>query len=295
MAETVASDPLQTRLGLNVPYEWWPAGPLLKSFEAAGFGWTQVPAPPAALLAHPRDCSTHARAAGLAIATTSLEAVVHGPGGLLLGSPRADRAFEGLLAYAAEAGARQVVYHACDLPDTPGSEDLQLAETRSLARMALRAEALGVTIALENLAPVYPGPEALSHTPMTLRSLVRRVSSPAVGICLDLGHAHIVADLRHAGVEQLAEPALDAVTLFHLHDNLGARRGRGERAELDPLRLDLHLPPGRGLVPWERLGPLLRRHDAPLLLEVHPPYRQDPSLLFERTRALLGQRRPIAA
>jgi sugar phosphate isomerase/epimerase len=75
-------------------------------------------------------------------------------------------------------------------------------------------------------------------------------------------------------------PVLDSVTLFHLHDNLGARRGGTSPPELDPLRLDLHLPPGRGSVPWQRITPLLAAHDAPLLLEVHPPHRSPPGDLF---------------
>ncbi|HEX2436029.1 MAG TPA: hypothetical protein VHI76_05180 [Solirubrobacterales bacterium] len=76
---------MNCRLGLGVPTEWWPSGPLLKSFEAAGF----------------------------------------------------------VLAYAAEIGASHVVYHAHALPDSPANEDLLLAETRSLARFAARAERLG--------------------------------------------------------------------------------------------------------------------------------------------------------
>ena len=34
---------LSQRLGLSVPYEWWPSTPLLKEIEAAEFGWVQVP------------------------------------------------------------------------------------------------------------------------------------------------------------------------------------------------------------------------------------------------------------
>ena len=30
------------RLGLSVPYDWWPAAPLLKEIEAAGFRYVQV-------------------------------------------------------------------------------------------------------------------------------------------------------------------------------------------------------------------------------------------------------------
>jgi hypothetical protein len=44
------------------------------------------------------------------------------------------------------------VYHACALPDAPESEDALLFEARSLAFLSLRAERLGVTVAIENLA-----------------------------------------------------------------------------------------------------------------------------------------------
>jgi sugar phosphate isomerase/epimerase len=291
----VTSNPLEGRLGLNVPYGWWPAASLLKGFEAGGFAWAQIPSPPGEILSSPRECLAHARAAAAALDTTGLEAAVHAPGGLRAGTRGGDRAFEGLLAYAAEAGAGIVVYHARDLPDEPESEDLQLAETRSLSRLAVRAEQFGTTITLENLAPFYPGPEHLSHTPMVLRSLVHKLSSPAVGLCLDLGHAHIVSDLRHSDVGQLIEPVLDTVTIFHLHDNLGARRGVGAAPELDPLRLDLHLPPGRGTLPWPDIAERLRTHPAPLMLEVHPPHRGTPERLHSAASEALGALQPVVA
>jgi sugar phosphate isomerase/epimerase len=178
-------------------------------------------------------------------------------------------------------GATRVVYHAANLPDEPASEDARLAETRSLAALATRAERLGVIIALENLAPVYPSPDSLSFTPMILRTMAKRISSPAVGLCLDIGHANIVAQLRRTDPLDLIEPALDRAVLFHLHDNLGARRDDPGSPELDPLRLDLHLPPGRGNVPWDRIAPLLaRKAGAPLVLEVHPP-RPSAAHLYE--------------
>ena len=224
-----------------------------------------------------------------ALATTGLEPVVHAPSGLRLGARDADRAAEGLLAYAAQIGATHVVYHACDLPDAPESEDALLFEARSLAALSLRAERLGVTIAIENLAPVFPGPEPLSASPMVLRGLANRIGSERLGICLDLGHAHIVAERRRTSLEALIEPVLDTVTLFHLHDNLGARwQPSGAESGVDPLRLDLHLPPGRGTLPWGRLAPTLAAHEAPLMLEVHPPYRPRAEELYRSTKELLS-------
>ena len=148
--------------------------------------------------------------------------------------------------------------------------------------LADRAERLGVSIAIENLCPVFPGPETLSATPLFLRSIVRRISSPALGLCLDVGHANVIASRRHSDPLELIEPALDATILFHIHDNLGARHGRDSRpAGIDPLRLDLHLPPGRGEIPWSRLAPLLKRVEAPLMLEVHPSHRRAASALYD--------------
>jgi sugar phosphate isomerase/epimerase len=264
-------DPTE-RLGLSIPYDWWPAAPILKEIEAAGFSFVQVPSPPASVLEHPRDARRHAAALSEALGTAGLRPVLHGPGSVRAGTRHGDRALEGLVSYAAEVGASRIVYHAANLPDEPASEDGRLAETRSLATLAARAERQGVIIALENLAPVYPAPDALSFTPMILRTMVKRISSPAVGLCLDIGHANVVAGLRHTDPLELIEPVLDRTVMFHLHDNLGARRDHTDSPELDPLRLDLHLPPGRGTVPWERIAPLLgRKNGAPLVLEVHPP------------------------
>jgi sugar phosphate isomerase/epimerase len=282
------SDPLAGRLGLSVPHEWWASAPVLKSYEAAGFSWVQLHAPPASVLSVARLTTTHASAAAEALGTTTLRAVLHAPAGLRAGSKQGDRAFEGLLSYAAELGASHVIYHALALPDRRGSERALVSEARSLSRHARVAERLGVSIAVENLAPLYPGPETLSAIPATLRGLVLRVGSPAVCICLDLGHLHITADLRNTSVELLCEPALDHVGVFHVHDNLGARwRTSEDKLGVDPLRLDLHLPPGRGTLPWGRLAGPINEHHAPLICEVHPPFRPRSNALAEIAREAL--------
>ena len=201
-----------------------------------------------------------------------------------------DRAFEGLLTYAAEAGASQVVYHALAVPEVPATQAALADEARSLRTFASLAERLEVTIALENLAPLYPGPETLSANPLSLRGLVQRVGSERMALCLDIGHAHVIADQRHTWIENLCEPVLDLVSLFHVHDNFGARRRRtGEELGVDPLRLDLHLPPGRGTLAFERLAPLLAAHDAPLVLEVHPPHRPRAGELASAARRSAGR------
>jgi sugar phosphate isomerase/epimerase len=282
-----ASDPV-SRLGLSIPYDWWPAAPMLKEIEAAGFTFVQVPSPPPSVLVHPRDAHRHAAALSAALGTAGLRTVLHAPGSVRAGTKQGDQAIEGLLSYAADVGASHVVYHAANLPDEPASEDGRLAETRSLASLAGGAERLGVIIAMENLAPVFPSPDALSFTPMTLRTMAKRISSPAVGLCVDVGHANVVAGIRRTDPLELIDPVLDRTVMFHLHDNLGGRHGDPGPPEIDPLRLDLHLAPGRGTVPWQRLAPLLaRKNGTPLLLEVHPP-RPSAASLFEAAVAAVA-------
>jgi sugar phosphate isomerase/epimerase len=289
-AEAAAGEPLADRLGLTVPHEWWPSAHLLKSYEAAGFSYVQIDGPPLSVLSDPRLCTKHAIAVHEALATTGLAPVLHAPAELRLGTAEGDRAMDGLIDHAAEIGAGQIVYHALALPDEPASEDRRRFEVRALARAARRSADLNLRIAVENLAPLYPGPDALSANPMSLRGLVNRLDSDGVGICLDVGHAHIVAELRRTSLDRFIEPVLDAVTLFHAHDNFGARRGDAHTDALgvDPLRLDLHLPPGRGSLPWHTVGPLISGHRAPVVLEVHPPYRPRAAELREDAALLIS-------
>lgn len=288
-------DRLSSRLGLNVPHEWWPSAPMLKEIEAAGLAWVQLPSPPASVLADPRNCIRHARSAATSLGGTRLRRVLHAPVDLQVGESAADRALAGAISYAAECGAEIVVYHACAIADGRGSENRLLAESRSLAAIAPTAERLGISIALENLCPVFPGPETISANPLAVRALARRISSPAIGLCLDIGHANVIAGLRRTLLTRMVEPVLDAVVLFHVHDNLGARwRAVDQRPELDPLRLDLHLAPGRGTIEWGEINASLLAHEAPLMMEVHPP-RAAPRELADaaRTTLALSSRRRV--
>jgi sugar phosphate isomerase/epimerase len=281
-------DPPGNRLGLNVPYEWWPGEAFLAEIEEAGFGWVQIPAPPSSVLSDTRNCIRHAGAVAAALHETGLRAVLHAPGDLSAGDRTSDRALAGALSYAAECGAEQVVYHAQMVFEGRGAEDRLLAETRSLAVLCRTAERVGVGLALENLAPVYPGPETVSANPLAVRALVRRLDSEAAGLCLDVGHANVIAGLRRTSLHRMLAPVLDVASMFHVHDNLGARwRASDQRPGLDPLRFDLHLAPGEGTIDWAGTGALLASHDAPMLLEIHPP-RARPAELAAGTRAELG-------
>jgi sugar phosphate isomerase/epimerase len=275
---------LSSRLGLNVPYEWWPRAAALKAVEAAGFHWVQVASPPVEVLADRRNAVLHARALRRSLEVTTLNTIVHGPTDLRLGSSLHNRAAEGLLEHAHELGASHVVLHALDVRETGAASE---HEERALKLLGRWADGFDLVVCVENLCSTYPGPVKVSHDPHAVQALVRRCDSPAVRMVLDIGHANVVADREGLDVVELIEPVLEDVALFHVHDNLGARRRGAEGFLFDPLRLDLHLPPGIGSVPWRALAPALARHRAPLMLEIHPDWRSSALLLRQQSEAAL--------
>jgi len=94
------------------------------------------------------------------------------------------------------------------------------------------ARAAGVRLLLENI--ISPGTRVAA-----LMALLDEVD-PAreVGLCVDLGHAHV-----DGGVLEELQAALPRLAHLHVHDNDGCS--------------DQHLPPGAGTIPWERVLALL--------------------------------------
>jgi sugar phosphate isomerase/epimerase len=266
------------RLGINIARGHWPTPAALKAHEACGFAWVQVHTPPKAMLADRKKCLRHAGALRETLSTTALRLVIHAPDDLSAGTFDHDRAFEGLIAYSAAAGAELIAYHGLNFAGSGASAERRLAdrvvaEERSLRSFAAQAADFGLTIAIENLAPVHPSPPRLCHDPVRVRDLVRTLDSHAVGMLLDVGHAHITCSQKGRDLAEVMHAVAGDVALFHLHDNLGARRAELVHPGVDPLRLDLHLAPGAGTLPWERIVPALREHRAPLMLEVEPSHR----------------------
>lgn len=277
------------RLGIDQPAGWWPTAPRLKSYEAAGFAFVQVKLPSRALLATPKSVDRHAGALRENLRLTELRLVIHAPDDLLAGTAEHDRQLRAALYYASLAGAELLVYHGARVPAAaPDAPERLRDEERSLRRVLAHARTCGVRLAIENLAPVYPGPALACHDPGVVAALVRRLGSEQAGMCLDLGHAHITSGLAARELPAVIEPLLERVILFHVHDNFGAWPDGQRAGSIEPGRLDLHLPPGAGSIPWAALAPLLAAHPAPLQLEVHPGLRPEPATLAVVARELLG-------
>jgi sugar phosphate isomerase/epimerase len=285
-----------TVLGIDQPAGQWPTVPRLKAYEAAGFSHVQVRMPPRSVLGDPSALGAHARGLREMVDLTGLRLILHAPDDLLAGSRVHDRQLEGGLEYAALSGAELLVYHGAAVPlGGAGCGERLEAERRSLRRRVSRAATLGVRLAIENLAPTYAGDAALvSHDPRRVGELVRALDTDLAGVCLDLGHAHIVACLAGCPIAELIEPVLDEVILFHAHDNHGGRTTGQWAGSIEPVRLDLHLAPGAGSLPWAEVAGLLATHAAPVQLEVFAPGRPEPGTLAVLARELLGRRTDAA-
>jgi sugar phosphate isomerase/epimerase len=285
------------RLGLNVHRDAWPGTAVLSRYRAAGFAWVQVHTPPRAMLAERRHGLRHARAVRAELEGAGLRLLLHAPDDLSAGTIEHDRAFDGLLDYAEAAGAELIAYHGLNFAEADGPAAARLRERAQLEERSLiprlqRAHSLGITVAIENLAPVYPSPARRCHDPLAVRDLVRRLDSPAAGMLLDLGHLHITADATRSDLATVVAACAPDVALFHAHDNLGCRRGV-DAPGVDPIRLDLHLPPGRGTLPWARIAGVVGAHAAPVMLEIERSHRPALEALATDTVRLLGP--PLAA
>lgn len=98
------------------------------------------------------------------------------------------------------------------------------------------AERKGVVIAIENGFQPVDCPENIGH-------YIESVNSPALGICLDVGHLNVFAHRNDRKIMEYITPLLQHVVVCHLHDNDGA----GDR----------HWIPGQGTLDWKSCMPHL--------------------------------------
>ena len=134
------------------------------------------------------------------------------------------------------------------------------AAVRSVEDILRMADAAGVKVALEVMG------NSLSTAPDLVDLLERSFESTDLGICMDVGHAHILGDTAEA-----IETASEYLVTTHIHDN---RR-----------RTDDHLVPFQGSINWaaaiialEKIG-----YDGVLMYEVRAA--ESPRAVLERAVA----------
>jgi sugar phosphate isomerase/epimerase len=126
------------------------------------------------------------------------------------------------------------------------------AAMTSVEHLRAFAKPLGVRILLENI------PNELS-TPERLVEFIQTSHLTDVGVCFDLGHAHMMTD-----VPQAFESLKSYIHSTHVHDNNKDR--------------DAHLWPGGGTIDWKQAVELLRSapQTPPLLLEIEENEKLNP-------------------
>jgi len=126
------------------------------------------------------------------------------------------------------------------------------AAMTSVEHLRAFAKPLGVRILLENI------PNDLS-TPDKLVEFIHAAHFEDVGVCFDIGHAHIMSNVAEAF--EILKPH---VCSTHIHDNAKDK--------------DTHLWPGQGSINWKEVMDLLRTapQTPPLLLEIESDEKVNP-------------------
>ncbi len=158
-------------------------------------------------------------------------------------------------------GAHSMVIHSGHLPPAEFAETGRaalLAEQDAFRRLGDLAATAGVRLAVENLI-ANPDRHCYGADPLALAEQIGAVDHPAVGVCLDFGHAWLSATTL--GFDYI--PALAALSPLvwhlHLHDNCGRPGNPGDDGDAATLGIgDMHAPIHDGTIPWEALLPQLR-------------------------------------
>ncbi len=126
---------------------------------------------------------------------------------------------------------RFLVIHLGDRSDMWSPRSIEYALT-ALEHLGAFARPLGVHLLVENILSEPTSPEHL-------QLILQMGHLDDVGICLDLGHAHI-----NPGVQEAIGVLGDRIASLHVHDNHGAK--------------DEHLWPGDGTIHWPEVKEALK-------------------------------------
>jgi len=126
------------------------------------------------------------------------------------------------------------------------------AAMTSIEHLRAFAKPLGVRILLENIPNELSAPEKLVE-------FIQDSHFDDVGVCFDLGHAHIMSKVPEA-----FEILKTYIHSTHVHDNAGDH--------------DSHLWPGAGSIEWKEAMALLRSapQTPPVLLEIEADEKVNP-------------------
>lgn len=142
---------------------------------------------------------------------------------------------------------RNLVVHLGERDDAWSQDTIEHAQT-ALEHLGAYARPLGVRLLVENLL-------SEATTPAHLAAILELGHLDNVGVCLDLGHAHLTVGTAEA-IATLGK----RIASVHVHDNHGEK--------------DEHLWPGEGTIDW------------PATVEALKAVKSDPATVLEISSAL---------
>ncbi len=155
---------------------------------------------------------------------------------------------------------RHMVVHLGERYDGWSQRTLEFAET-ALEHLGAFARPLGVRLLVENLL-------SEPTTPEHLMTILEMGHLDNIGVCLDLGHAHVTV-----GTAEAISVLKNRIVSLHVHDNHGLK--------------DEHLWPGDGSIAWPAVAEALKSLTAPpaAVLEISEKLDDAPAAIPERIKA----------
>lgn len=206
-----------------------------------------------------------------------LKATVHSPDPLNLRKDDFDlqkKVFQSSIEFTSKLGAKVLVYHGGRFEGTKRENKLEnLVSEREIETLRVLSEFAAereVQICIEN------GASSVEE----LLMMVRRVNMENVGITYDFGHAFLYYNYGcHGGEEKFLisiKQSLPYLKHIHIHDNFGrvdvASRNGSYINDLPFGKGDLHMPPGMGRIPYDKVVPLIKDYDGVAMMEIHSRY-----------------------
>jgi sugar phosphate isomerase/epimerase len=145
---------------------------------------------------------------------------------------------------------------------------------------------LGLQLLLENLINEVTTPEHLV-------CILRTGHFDKLGVCLDLGHLHLMQPLEPAadsGVGQALEILGPRVAQLHVNDNRGAFAPSSPLSDSTDMK-DEHLWPGEGAMNWNAIGEVLMGlpDTVPAVLEIGCGRDESSDVIVRKTQEFFSQ------
>ncbi|HHT73041.1 MAG TPA: sugar phosphate isomerase/epimerase [Firmicutes bacterium] len=262
----------------------------LAKFQEAGFDYVEIAAHSLDVIIHGELIPNRLREVSKLVKAYGLKYTLHGPDPTNLMDPEYgslhEKVLRASLDLAGELEASVLVYHCGHVPRRFGEAtwdrilERKKWEQESLVRLGDRAQELGVTICVENAlytpGDYSPEDEFSAARVDQLIAHIAEIGHPNVKICLDVGHAHISANVLGFDLATAVRKAKPYIRHLHIHDNFGLFEPIAHTSNINRLPFgfgDLHLAPGDGNIPYHLLNADLRDCAAVALVELNPRYQ----------------------